>query len=184
MQFDGRSWLKVKIHLTSRDRLLIFIATRIMPIVSVFIISDFLFTCIWKFLGVEIGENSLIRRGTHIINPRNLKIGKNCLIHAHFKNREMVILEDSVELVQNVLVTTQSHNFESPFFESVYKPVLLKSFTWLGPNSIVLQGTTMETGSALAAGAVLTKNTSSWSLYGGIPAKILKTREMLKVPNE
>ena len=47
---------------------------------------------------------------------------------------------------------------------------------WIGIGSIVLSGVTIKTGSIIAAGSVVTKNTEAYSIYGGNPAKKIRNR--------
>jgi len=59
--------------------------------------------------------------------------------------------------------------------------VRLEDDVWLGANVTVLGGATMESGSIAAAGAVVNKNIPARAICGGLPAKILKMRELTSV---
>lgn len=59
----------------------------------------------------------------------------------------------------------------------ISKPILIKKSSWIGFNSIITKGVTVEEGTVLAAGSVLTKSTNSYTIYGGNPAKIIKKTE-------
>ncbi|WP_240640185.1 acyltransferase [Mangrovimonas spongiae] len=56
------------------------------------------------------------------------------------------------------------------------KPVIIEDDVWLGRNVIVMPGVKIEKGSIIAAGAIVTKDVPSYTVYGGIPAKFIKNR--------
>lgn len=57
--------------------------------------------------------------------------------------------------------------------------VTLKDNIWLGANVSVLGGVTINTGSIVAAGAVVNKSIPENTIYGGVPAKLIKSREIV-----
>ena len=55
-------------------------------------------------------------------------------------------------------------------------PVVIEDDVWTGANVTILKGVTIGRGSVIAAGAVVTKSFPPYSIIGGVPAKLLKTR--------
>jgi len=55
-------------------------------------------------------------------------------------------------------------------------PVVIEDDVWIGRNVIVLPGITIQKGSIIGAGSIVTKNIESYSVMGGIPAKLIKKR--------
>lgn len=55
-------------------------------------------------------------------------------------------------------------------------PVIIEDDVWTGANVTILKGVTIGRGSVIAAGAVVTKSCPSYSIIGGVPAKIIKYR--------
>lgn len=49
---------------------------------------------------------------------------------------------------------------------------------WIGAKAIILDGVRIGDGSVIAAGAVVTKDVPPYSVVGGVPAKILKYRNL------
>lgn len=47
---------------------------------------------------------------------------------------------------------------------------------WIGANSTILKGVTIGEGAVVAAGAVVTKDVPSYSVVGGVPAKVIQMR--------
>ena len=55
-------------------------------------------------------------------------------------------------------------------------PIILEEDVWVGANSVILGGVTLGRGSIIAAGSVVTKDIPPYSIVGGTPAKIIKSR--------
>ena len=55
-------------------------------------------------------------------------------------------------------------------------PVVIEDDVWVGANVTILKGVTIGRGSVIAAGAVVTKSCPPYSIIGGVPAKVLKSR--------
>jgi acetyltransferase-like isoleucine patch superfamily enzyme len=56
------------------------------------------------------------------------------------------------------------------------QPVVIEDDVWIGSGATILKGVTIGTGSIIAAGALVTKNVPSYSIVGGVPAKVIKMR--------
>lgn len=54
--------------------------------------------------------------------------------------------------------------------------MIIEDDVWCGANVTILKGVTIGRGSVIAAGSVVTKSCPSYSIIGGVPAKILKRR--------
>ena len=54
--------------------------------------------------------------------------------------------------------------------------VKIENDCWIAANSIILAGVTVGRGSIVAAGSVVTKDVPPFSIVGGNPAKIIKSR--------
>ncbi|MFA7272774.1 MAG: acyltransferase [Crocinitomicaceae bacterium] len=113
-------------------------------------------------LNVEIGNNSGIGRYSHI--PPNIKIGND------------------VMMAPEVFIFHMNHNFDSinvPMRSQGIKdsaPVIIEDDVWIGRNVMILPGKTIKKGSIIAAGCVLTKNFSEYSIVGGNPSILIKIR--------
>ena len=90
--------------------------------------------------------------------------------------------EGGIEIGNNVSIShyakliTGGHDWNSPVFEGVFKPIRIKNYVWIGVGSSILQGVTVEEGCVIATGAVVTKDTIPYGLYVGCPAKRIKDR--------
>lgn len=56
--------------------------------------------------------------------------------------------------------------------------IVVEDDVWLGSGVLVLDGVRIGHGAVVAAGSVVTKDVPSWAIVGGVPAKILKYRQI------
>ena len=54
------------------------------------------------------------------------------------------------------------------------KPIRICDKVWIGMNAIILKGVTIGEGSVDAAGSVVTKDVSPWTVVAGNPARVVK----------
>jgi putative colanic acid biosynthesis acetyltransferase WcaF len=182
MSFDGRSHNLYPLRYSFRERVQMRLATKLMPAISPWLFSDRLNTLAWKALGASVGRHSIIRVGTHINAPFMVAIGHHSEIHGRLLSRGGIRIGDGVELVEDVFVSTQTHNMRSAHFEPLYAEVVFENYAWVGPRSTVLAGSHLAEGSVVAAGAMLKlESTEPWTMYGGVPAKVIGHRTPLLV---
>ena len=54
--------------------------------------------------------------------------------------------------------------------------IYLEGDNWIGANTIILKGVTIGKGAVVAAGAVVTQDVPQYSIFGGVPAKLIRMR--------
>lgn len=54
--------------------------------------------------------------------------------------------------------------------------IIIEDDVWIGANSVILSGVRVGRGSIVGAGSVVTKDVPKYSIVGGNPAKLIKTR--------
>ena len=84
---------------------------------------------------------------------------------------------------RNLTIFSTNHNYDSslsiPYDEiEICKPVIIGDFVWFGSNVTVVPGVKVGEGVVVGSGAVLTKDIPAYSIVGGNPAKIIKTRNV------
>jgi acetyltransferase-like isoleucine patch superfamily enzyme len=78
--------------------------------------------------------------------------------------------------------TFRGHGLIGPLIPNEYKdqqkiePIVLKRFSGVLANSVVLPGVTMAEGSVLGASSLLTSDTEPWTVYVGNPARPIRIR--------
>jgi maltose O-acetyltransferase len=126
--------------------------------------------------GVNIGKNARFGNGKYI------KIGYKSGIGINAKVPNNLILGDNVMMGENVTIFGSNHAFDRidiPMMKQGFKkfpPVEIGDDVWIGNNVIILAGRKIKKGSIVAAGTVLTKDFPEYSIIGGNPSKLLKSR--------
>ena len=85
---------------------------------------------------------------------------------------------------RGLTIITSNHDYDTgtaiPYSSgySIDKEVIIKDFVWLGHNVTILQGVIIGEGAIVAAGSIVTINVPDFAVVGGIPAKVLKYRNI------
>ena len=123
---------------------------------------------------VEIGDYSYCSSGTILFS--GTKIGKYCSIGYNVQISCPVhpvhFISTSPVIYRNERISTYCpwpHN-------DILSPVTVGNDVWIGSNVVILQGTNIGDGAIIAAGAVVTKDVPSFSIVGGVPARIIGKR--------
>lgn len=137
---------------------------------------------------IEIGDYSRIDDfcvlSGNIVLGRNVHIAVFCNIAGGEKG---IILEDFSGLAYGCHLFSQSDDYSGrtltnptipdEFKQETKAPIVVKKHCILGACSLVFPGVTLEEGTAVGAMSMITKNTEPWSIYFGIPATKIKSRQ-------
>ena len=141
--------------------------------------------------GIKIGNNVSILRNTIIECTgvirnlgegleigNNVGIAQNCFIQVRGK----VVIGNNVILGPNVSIFSENHNFsylDIPIRDQgeTRIGVTIEDGVWLGSGAIILDGVTIGNNSIVASGSVVTKSVEPFSIVGGVPAKLIKSRK-------
>lgn len=113
---------------------------------------------------IALGDNSDIGMDALILGSatigRNVMMGPRCILiattHAHHD--------------PGVPMNTQGWAPE--------RPIVIEDDVWIGAAAIVLPGCRIGRGSIVGAGSVVTKDVTPYSMVGGNPARVLRTRRL------
>lgn len=121
-----------------------------------------------------------------IVIGRNFYIGRNSQIETDCNIGDNVIMGNNVALVgkydhcyQAVGIPIRlapSIRDKDYNWKGVNEKIIIGNDVWIGYGCIIMSGVVIGDGSIIAAGSVVTKDVESYAIYGGIPAKKLKTR--------
>ena len=137
--------------------------------------------------GATIGENTTIWHWVHICSEaiigKNCSFGQNVFVSNKVRIGNNVKVQNNVSIYDNITLQDDVFCGPSMVFTNVinprskikrkqeYKNTLVKKGASLGANCTIICGITIGENAFIAAGAVVTKNVSSYALVKGIPAK-------------
>jgi virginiamycin A acetyltransferase len=125
-----------------------------------------------KFAGgagdIVIGAESSLNSGTVIYNGGGVTIGEGVLIAA------------------NVTFATANHGYldaDLPIRKQGFLPsrggIQVEDDCWIGANCVLLDGAIIRKGAVIAAGTIVRGEVPAYSVVGGNPWQVLKTRRSL-----
>jgi acetyltransferase-like isoleucine patch superfamily enzyme len=134
-----------------------------------------------SFCGANIGKNVRICSSVVVQISAKLTVGDNTWIGEYSKivggNAE-VIIGSNVDIGPEVLLVTGSHELwtleHKAAGKGFSKPIIIEDGVWLGARSTILGNVIIGKKSMIAAGAVINKYVPEQSLFGGVPAKLVK----------
>lgn len=146
-----------------------------------------------SYNGVEIGNNFTLGKYaiiecTGVLRNvgSSLKIGDNVGVNHYC----FIGVRGDIEIGNNVIFGPRVNIFsENHNYKDLNIPIKNQGVTkdktkigndvWIGANVSIMSGVTIGDGCIIAAGAVVTKDIPSYSIIGGVPAKIIKNRKTL-----
>lgn len=89
---------------------------------------------------------------------------------------------NAVRIATQTVIIPANHIFDDPDKDIRLQGIesngiKIEDDVWLGAGVRVLDGVTIKKGSVVAAGSVVTKDISEFSVVGGVPARVIKKRE-------
>jgi len=141
--------------------------------------------------GVVIGDNFTIRDSSKIdcigvlSDPseglsigNNVGISENCFLQI----RGFLKIGDDVIIGPNSTIITENHKFNDLKIPTRLqgcerKGVVISRNVWIGAGCTVLDGVNIGENAIIAAGAVVATDVPGNSIYGGIPAKLIRRRD-------
>ncbi len=89
---------------------------------------------------------------------------------------------NGVRIASHVSIVGFNHGFDdldTPIYRQplTSKGIEIEDDVWIGANAAILDGVCIGKGSIIAAGAVVTQDIPAYSIAGGVPARVLKSRK-------
>ncbi len=133
---------------------------------------------ILRLFGAKLGKGVLVYHGFEVRSPWKLTIGDGSVIGngALLDARGRLELGKNVNLSGEVVILTGQHDYQSPDFAYQTGPVKIGDRAWLCMRCIVLPGVSIGEGAVVAAGSVVNKDVPPFALVGGVPAKVIGSR--------
>lgn len=131
-------------------------------------------------MGCSLGENVNIESGAEF--DGRLSVGDRSSLGVRSEAFGPVSIGRDVMMGPECCILTRNHKHDRcdlPMIEQgyeEYKPVNIGDDIWIGRRVVILPGVTVGRGAIVAAGAVVTRDVEPYSIVGGVPAVIIKSR--------
>jgi len=122
----------------------------------------------------QAGRNVRIRMPITLYHAKQLVIGDNVDIaeYCHFRCSGGLHIGSNVLIASNVTISTRTHPRDLPRMGVVEdRAVHIKDDVWIGAGAIILPGVTVNEGSIVGAGAVVTADVAAFTVVAGVPAR-------------
>jgi len=137
-----------------------------------------------KMIFKKLGRKSNIEHGAHFGKGFDIEmgyhssIGKDCKVPANIK------VGDEVMMGNNITIFSSSHVFDRTDIpiqaqgSKSYPPFVIEDDVWIGQNAIIMPKVgKLAKGTIVGAGSVVTKQFPEYSIIGGNPARLIRTRK-------
>jgi len=132
-----------------------------------------------RLFGAKIGAGAIIRANVNVTFPWRLSMGDHVWLgeEVMILSFAPVMIESSVCVSQRAFLCTGTHNFYLPTFDLQFKPITLRSGSWVAAQSFIGPGVEVGNGSVVSAGSVVMENVPAHSLVRGNPAVVVRAIE-------
>lgn len=130
--------------------------------------------------GIKIGKGSRVLMGTQFQGAGKIRIGCHSYINSrcHLDGRGGLQIGNNVNISNYSKIITASHDMHSACFAYRTGEVVIKDYCWLGTGAVVLDRTVLEEGCVVSANSVIKGNTTRMGVYAGVPAELVKLRDL------
>ena len=135
---------------------------------------------IYRRLGLRISRDAYDIGAGCYFHSSEIDIGERTFINdfCFFENVAPVTIGSGVAIGMQTTVVTSTHTLGGPARRAEQwgvNPVTVEDGCWIGARALLLPGVTIGRGAVVAAGAVVASDCEPNRLYGGVPAKLLRT---------
>lgn len=132
------------------------------------------FSC-WRHCMIAAGEDGVIEIGNHV--------GLNSNVYLNAASGGRIVIGSDVGIGPNVVMRAANHSMQpgAPMMRqaSVGLIIVIGNDVWIGSNVTVVGGVTIGDGAVVAAGAVVTRDVPARAVVGGVPARVIKHRDLM-----
>lgn len=146
-------------------------------------ISGIIRYSICKHIFEYCGKDVNIEKGARFVNGFKIRIGDNSGLGINCFIPDGSIIGKDVMMGPNCYCLARNHDFkntEIPMRLQGYQPskiLRIEDDVWIGRDVLIMPGRTISQGSIIAAGCVLTKDFPAYSIVGGNPSRLIRSRK-------
>jgi len=142
---------------------------------------------IMGFENITLGENVAFMKNGYVYahDDGMLIIGDNFTMNTSSQlgaSFGKIVIGDNCAIAPNCVLRASNHTFDNPdkpFREQghTYGEISLEDDVWISSNCVITANTKIAKSSIVGAGSVVVKDVESYSIVGGVPAKLIRKRK-------
>jgi len=137
---------------------------------------------------VKWGYHTSIYGEGEISIGKDTYFGHNCFILSHVIGNRIIIGEHCA-ISHNVHIRTSVHKKEFHYRNERYgdpvgKDIIIGAYVWIGANVFINGGVTIGDNVIIGANSVVTKDITANTIWGGVPAKLIRDKKDYLYINE
>jgi putative colanic acid biosynthesis acetyltransferase WcaF len=131
-----------------------------------------------RLFGARIGKSVNIKPRVRVKFPWRLAIGDHTWIgeDVWIDNLADVTIGSHCCISQGAYLCTGSHDWATPDFALIVKPIRIENQAWIAARSVIGPGVSVGEGSVLSLASLASDNLPAWSICAGVPATVVKGR--------
>ncbi|MDE6819213.1 MAG: acyltransferase [Muribaculaceae bacterium] len=135
-----------------------------------------------RHIFAECGSEVNIERGAYFGHGRNVRLGSRSGLGVNAHIKDNTIIGNDVMMGPNFVVQESRHSFERTDIPMGQQPelppqqVIIGNDIWIGADVMIIGNRHVADGSILAARAVITKDFPPYSIIGGNPSRLIRSR--------
>lgn len=131
---------------------------------------------------IPFGSDNRIQREVSVSDGRNVSVGSRCQINQGVRLNNVQIGNDVLIGAYTLFLGNRhlTERTDIPMAQQGYveaEQIKVEDDVWIGTRCIIMPGVHLHTGCIVGAGAVVTKDCEAFGVYGGVPAKLIKSRK-------
>jgi maltose O-acetyltransferase len=127
----------------------------------------------------SLGPGCGVQLHCRFLHAPGVRLGCRCVLNQGCLldgRRYPITVGSDVSLGPEAAILTLGHDPRSPLFADRGGPVQIGNHVWIGFRAIVLPGVSIGEGAVVAAGAVVTRDVSPFTIVAGNPARPIGER--------
>ena len=126
---------------------------------------------------LNVEESFTVNSGSRVYVAKNAKLS----IGSGYINYDskiycfnQITIGKGVAISEGVIIRDSDNHEIDGNTKGMSAPIVIGDNVWIGMNAIILKGVKIGNGAIIAAGAVVNKDVPANTLYGGVPARMMK----------
>ncbi len=130
----------------------------------------------------QCGELVVVKDRCYFGNGTRLSVGDRSQLGQNSRLNGQITIGEDVLMGPDIVMMATSHAFQNPDQPirlqgaAEEREIVIGDDVWIGTRVIILPGVSVGSHSIIAAGAVVTKDVPEYSIVGGNPARLIRSR--------